>query len=112
LILLAASGVSALTGDVSGAPIIGVIVVMSGTLDFVQAYRAGRDTTSGLAGGSDADTRRMAALKVMVKCPPGIQDMGVWKSAECKTAKASAHMLAGHCIDMALNLPVCMPAHR
>jgi Mg2+-importing ATPase len=44
LILPAASGVSALTGDVSGAPIIGVIVVMSGTLDFVQAYRAGRAT--------------------------------------------------------------------
>ena len=42
LILLVASGVSALTGDVTGALIIGVIVVMSVTLDFVQAYRAGR----------------------------------------------------------------------
>ncbi|MDE2417192.1 MAG: magnesium-translocating P-type ATPase [Burkholderiales bacterium] len=42
LILLMASGVSALTGDVPGALIIAVIVVMSVTLDFVQAYRAGR----------------------------------------------------------------------
>ncbi|MDO8248482.1 MAG: magnesium-translocating P-type ATPase, partial [Rhodoferax sp.] len=42
LVLLAASGISALTGDVTGALIIGIIVVMSVTLDFVQAYRAGR----------------------------------------------------------------------
>ena len=42
LVLLAASAVSALTGDVTGALIIGVIVLMSVTLDFVQAYRAGR----------------------------------------------------------------------
>ncbi len=42
LILLVASGISALTGDVTGALIIGVIVVMSVTPDFVQAYRAGR----------------------------------------------------------------------
>ncbi|MDO9195484.1 magnesium-translocating P-type ATPase [Rhodoferax sp.] len=42
LVLLAASGISALTGDVTGAVIIGAIVVMSVTLDFVQAYRAGR----------------------------------------------------------------------
>ena len=42
LVLLAASGISALTGDVAGALIIGLIVVMSVTLDFVQAYRAGR----------------------------------------------------------------------
>lgn len=42
LVLLAAIGISALTGDVTGALIIGVIVVMSVTLDFVQAYRAGR----------------------------------------------------------------------
>ena len=42
LILLVAIGISALTGDVTGALIIGVIVVMSVTLDFVQAYRAGR----------------------------------------------------------------------
>jgi Mg2+-importing ATPase len=42
LVLLAASGLSALTGDVTGAFIIGVIVVMSVTLDFVQSYRAGR----------------------------------------------------------------------
>ncbi|RFO96929.1 magnesium-translocating P-type ATPase [Rhodoferax lacus] len=41
LILLAASALSALTGDRSGALIIGVIVVMSVTLDFVQAHRAG-----------------------------------------------------------------------
>jgi len=41
LILLVASGISALTGDVTGALIIGAIVVMSVTLDFVQAYRAG-----------------------------------------------------------------------
>ena len=42
LVLLAASAISALTGDVTGALIIGVIVLMSVTLDFVQAYRAGR----------------------------------------------------------------------
>ena len=42
LVLLAASAVSALTGDVTGALIIGAIVLMSVTLDFVQAYRAGR----------------------------------------------------------------------
>ncbi len=42
LVLLVAAGVSALTGDVTGALIIGLIVVMSVTLDFVQAYRAGR----------------------------------------------------------------------
>src|SRR5450830_1785303 len=42
LVLLAAIGVSALTGDLTGALIIGVIVLMSVTLDFVQAYRAGQ----------------------------------------------------------------------
>jgi Mg2+-importing ATPase len=42
LVLLVAIVISALTGDVTGALIIGVIVVMSVTLDFVQAYRAGR----------------------------------------------------------------------
>ncbi len=41
LILLAASALSALTGDASGAFIIGVIVCLSVTLDFVQAHRAG-----------------------------------------------------------------------
>jgi Mg2+-importing ATPase len=42
LVLLAASGLSALTGDSTGALIIGLIVLMSVTLDFVQEYRAGR----------------------------------------------------------------------
>jgi Mg2+-importing ATPase len=42
LILLAASLVTALTGDATGAAIIGVIVLMSVTLDFVQEHRAGR----------------------------------------------------------------------
>jgi Mg2+-importing ATPase len=41
LVLLAAAALSALTGDASGALIIGLIVVMSVTLDFVQAHRAG-----------------------------------------------------------------------
>ena len=41
LILLAASTLSALSGDRSGALIIGVIVLLSVTLDFVQAHRAG-----------------------------------------------------------------------
>lgn len=41
LVLLAASTLSALTGDTSGAVIIAVIVVLSVTLDFVQAHRAG-----------------------------------------------------------------------
>ena len=40
--LLAASVVSALSGDITGAVVIGMIVVVSVTLDFVQAYRAGR----------------------------------------------------------------------
>ena len=42
LVLLVASSISALTGDLTGALIIGLIVLMSVTLDFVQAYRAGR----------------------------------------------------------------------
>ena len=42
LVLLAASGISVLTGDTTGAVIIGLIVLMSVTLDFVQEYRAGR----------------------------------------------------------------------
>ncbi len=42
LVLLAAIVLSALTGDASGALIIGLIVVMSVALDFVQSYRAGR----------------------------------------------------------------------
>ena len=42
IILLVASGISALSGDVTGAILIGLIVLMSVTLDFVQAYRAGR----------------------------------------------------------------------
>ena len=46
IVLLAASGLSAVTGDVVGALIIGVIVVMSVTLDFVQAFRAGRAADS------------------------------------------------------------------
>jgi Mg2+-importing ATPase len=42
LVLLAACGISAFTGDVTGALIIGMIVLMSVTLDFVQSWRAGR----------------------------------------------------------------------
>jgi Mg2+-importing ATPase len=42
LVLLCASVLSALTGDGSGALIIALIVVMSVTLDFVQAHRAGQ----------------------------------------------------------------------
>ncbi|MEY4099460.1 MAG: hypothetical protein RL300_631, partial [Pseudomonadota bacterium] len=42
LILLVAAGISALTGDATGALIIGLIVLMSVTLDFVQSYRAGQ----------------------------------------------------------------------
>jgi Mg2+-importing ATPase len=42
LILLAASAVSALTGEITGFVIIWAIVLMSVTLDFVQEYRAGR----------------------------------------------------------------------
>ena len=40
MVLLAASAVSALTGEVTGFVIIWVIVLMSVTLDFVQEYRA------------------------------------------------------------------------
>jgi Mg2+-importing ATPase len=42
LVLLVASGISAVTGDAGGALIIGLIVLMSVTLDFVQSYRAGQ----------------------------------------------------------------------
>src|SRR3990172_1570891 len=42
IILLAASAVSALTGEIAGFVIIWAIVLMSVTLDFVQEYRAGR----------------------------------------------------------------------
>jgi P-type Mg2+ transporter len=46
IVLLAASALSAVTGDLAGAVIIGLIVLMSVTLDFVQAYRAGRAADS------------------------------------------------------------------
>ena len=42
MILLAASAVSALTGEIAGFIIIWLIVLMSVTLDFIQEYRAGR----------------------------------------------------------------------
>src|SRR5215468_10998581 len=42
LLLLAASAVSALTGDLTSFLIISVIVLMSVTLDFVQEHRAGQ----------------------------------------------------------------------
>jgi Mg2+-importing ATPase len=42
LLLLAASAISAVTGDVASFAIIAVMVVMSVTLDFVQEHRAGR----------------------------------------------------------------------
>ncbi|MDP3482212.1 MAG: cation-transporting P-type ATPase [Sulfuricella sp.] len=42
IILLVASGVSALTGEVASFLIIGTIVLMSVTLDFVQEHRAGQ----------------------------------------------------------------------
>ena len=42
LVLLVASGISALTGDRTGSIIIGLVVLMSVTLDFVQEYRAGK----------------------------------------------------------------------
>jgi Mg2+-importing ATPase len=42
MVLLAASAVSALTGEITGFVIIWAIVLMSVTLDFVQEYRAGR----------------------------------------------------------------------
>ncbi len=42
MVLLAASAVSALTGEITGFVIIWAIMLMSVTLDFVQEYRAGR----------------------------------------------------------------------
>ena len=42
MVLLAASAVSALTGEITGFVIIWAIVLMSVTLDFFQEYRAGR----------------------------------------------------------------------
>ncbi|HYR05611.1 MAG TPA: HAD-IC family P-type ATPase, partial [Gallionella sp.] len=42
MVLLAASAVSALTGEITGFIIIWAVVLMSVTLDFVQEYRAGR----------------------------------------------------------------------
>jgi hypothetical protein len=44
---LVASAILALTGDATGALNIGLIVLMSVTLDFVQAYRAGRPPKTG-----------------------------------------------------------------
>lgn len=44
MVLLAASAVSALTGEITGFVIIWAIVLMSVTLDFFQEYRAGRAT--------------------------------------------------------------------
>ena len=46
LVLLGASLVSALTGDRAGALIIGLIVLLSATLDAVQSHRAGRAAAS------------------------------------------------------------------
>lgn len=43
VILLAASAVSALTGDMASFIIISLIVLMSVTLDFIQEYRAGKE---------------------------------------------------------------------
>ncbi len=43
IILLLASAVSALTGDVASFIIIALIVLMSVTLDFIQEYRAGKE---------------------------------------------------------------------
>ncbi|MBI3479478.1 MAG: magnesium-translocating P-type ATPase [Nitrosomonadales bacterium] len=42
MVLMAASAVSALTGEITGFVIIWAIMLMSVTLDFVQEYRAGR----------------------------------------------------------------------
>ena len=44
IILLTASALSAFTGDASSFFIIGTIVLMSVTLDFVQEFRAGQAT--------------------------------------------------------------------
>lgn len=43
IILLVASAISALTGDVASFIIISLIVLMSVTLDFIQEYRAGKE---------------------------------------------------------------------
>jgi len=42
IVLLVASGISALTGEVANFVIISFIVLISVTLDFVQEYRAGK----------------------------------------------------------------------
>ena len=42
IILLVASGISAVTGDVASFVIIGLVVIMSVTLDFFQEYQAGK----------------------------------------------------------------------
>ena len=44
IILLVASALSAFTGDAASFFIIGTIVLISGTLDFIQEYRAGQAT--------------------------------------------------------------------
>ena len=43
IILLVASGISALTGDIASFIIISLIVLMSVTLDFIQEYKAGKE---------------------------------------------------------------------
>lgn len=44
IILLVASAISAFTGDVTNFIIISLMVIMSVTLDFIQEYRAGKET--------------------------------------------------------------------
>ena len=61
LVLLVAAGVSALTGDVTGALIIGAIVLMSVTLDFVQRVEAqlAMRNYSGFLGGEGGEGPRI-----------------------------------------------------
>lgn len=66
IILLAASGISALSGDVASFVIIGAIVSLSVTLDFIQEYQAGRAAEK---------LRRSVAVKGRVLRNGGPQDI-------------------------------------
>jgi Mg2+-importing ATPase len=57
LLLLVASAISAFTGDVTSSLIIGAIVIMSVTLDFIQEYRAGK---------AAEELRQSVAIRVQV----------------------------------------------
>jgi Mg2+-importing ATPase len=74
IVLLAASGASALTGDATDFVIISVIVLASITLDFVQEHRANRASERlRHSVAVRATVRWLRSYRVISRCsPPGI----------------------------------------